>query len=418
MFLGPRALLDIELRRRPAISYRYMRILFVTPRFPYPPLKGDSLRVYHELRALSKEHEITLLSIAETPPSAEDYAKIAPLCKKVCVVPLPRWEAAFNLAAGLTSRKPLQVQFYKSANFRARLKELLSSDSFDVVHAVLVRMVPYVWDICDPPVVVDLIDSQTLNLADRRTQTRGITRLAYDLEYRRMRSYERGVSRHFPALVVTSEADRRELAAPHVTVLPNGVDVARFAFSGTQGREERSLIFTGNMGYHPNEEAMLWFADQVWPLVREREPGIRLEIVGTNPGPKLRRLSSSCPGIEIIGSVPEVVPYLQKATAAVCPMRSGSGIQNKVLEAMSTGAPVIASSVANRGVHGTPGRDLLIADEPLEFAECITRVLRDADLRNSLAIAGRAYVEQHYRWEQHAKQLTDIYCALQRTAAA
>jgi|SRR5579884_552768 len=389
-----------------------MRILFVTPRFPYPPLKGDSLRVYHQLRALAQHHNITLLTLAETPVTREEYAKVAPLCNEIHIVPLTRWESALNVATGILSQTPLQVHYYASAKLRAKLQTLLAAKKFDLVHAVLVRMAPYVWSVSDVPVVIDLIDSQTLNLADRRMQTRGITRLAYDLEYRRMRKYERRVGEHFSALTVTSQADRDALEAPHAAVLPNGVDVERFAFAGQEQRERATLIFTGNMGYHPNEEAMLWFVSSVWPLLRARIADVRLQIVGTRPSSKVRSLAGG--GVDVVGHVPDVVPYLHRATAAVCPMRSGSGIQNKVLEALATGAPVVASSVANRGVHAQPERDLLVADEPEAMTAAIARLVEDARLRASLARSGRAFVEDRYRWERHAQQLAAMYSTISK----
>src|SRR5207248_1388404 len=147
-----------------------MRILFLTPRFPYPPLKGDTLRVYHQLRVLSKSHRITLLSMAESPVSRSDYEQVAELCEHVSVVALPRWRRLANLGAGVVSRQPMQVRYYRAAQFRRQLYTTLASTPFDVVHATLIRMLPYVWSLTDPPVVVDLIDSLSLNLADRREQ--------------------------------------------------------------------------------------------------------------------------------------------------------------------------------------------------------------------------------------------------------
>src|SRR5690242_2568710 len=157
-----------------------MRICFLTPRFPYPPLKGDTLRVYHQLRTLSREHEITLLSLADAPVSPDDYAQVAALCARVEVVSLPRWRMLWNVGTGVASSRPLQVQYYRSAAVQAKLAALLAQEHFDVLHATLIRVLPYVWKLRRPPVVVDLIDSLTLNLADRRDQVHGPKRLGYE----------------------------------------------------------------------------------------------------------------------------------------------------------------------------------------------------------------------------------------------
>ncbi len=394
-----------------------MHILFLTPRFPYPPYKGDSLRTYHQIQALSREHTITLLSLAETTVTEAEREHIAELCVQVNVVPLPRTRALLNAGLGVASRLPLQVNYYRSVQFKHELGDLLARERFDAIHTTLIRLLPYVWDLRDEPVVVDLIDSLSLNLADRRKQVSGLKRVVYEIEYRRVRQYERAVVRRFPALIVSSAADSQALGGGRATVIPNGVDIERFAFAGPGVRDAGTLIFTGNMGYHPNEEAVAWFCAEVWPLLRTSHPEVRFQVVGTNPSERIRSLASATTGIEVLGKVPEVTSYLQRATAAVCPMRSGSGIQNKVIEAMSVGAPVVATGIANRGVGAVAGRDLLVADTAQDFAHAVTQLLDDEPLRAKLGRAGRSFVAGHFRWEQHAQQLAAVYETVRRPSA-
>ncbi|HEX8597895.1 MAG TPA: glycosyltransferase [Chloroflexia bacterium] len=387
-----------------------MRILFLTPRFCYPLLKGDTSRVYHQLRELSREHEITLLSIAERPVSPDEYEQVAKYCKRVVVVPLPRWRTLWNLGTGLLSKLPLQVNYYRIPAVQRHLMRLLSEEQFDLLHVTLVRMLPYVRAVEHPPVVVDLIDSLTLNLADRREQVSGPKRLAYEIEYRRMRDYEQAVVARYPELLVTSPADKLALGGRDgITVLPMGVDLERFQFRGPEVRDSQTIIFTGNMGYHPNEEAVLWFAAEVWPRLRATHPQLVWQVVGTNPTERVRALAEPENGVEVLGWVPDVSDYLGRATISICPLRSGSGIQMKVQEAMSVGAPVVATSIANRGVGGVPGRDLLVADTAHDFAAAVTRLLDDPQGRACLGHAGRQFVEQQFQWERHAEQLTAIY---------
>jgi sugar transferase (PEP-CTERM/EpsH1 system associated) len=389
-----------------------MRICFLSPRFPYPAIKGDSLRVYHQLRTLSQQHRITLLTMTDTPVSSSDFAKVAPLCERVEVVPLSRWRTLWNLSRSLFSRQPMQVHYYRAGAFRKRLTALLAEERFDVIHATLIRMLPYVWNIREVPVVVDLIDSLSLNLEARRRQVGGLKRLAYEVEYRRVSKYERTVVERFPALVVSSPTDQQVLGGKNITVIPNGVDVEQFPFQGSIGRDGATLVFTGNMGYHPNEEAVAWFAGEVWPLLRLTHPRLCFQVVGTNPSDRIRALAQSVHGIQVLGRVPDVATYLKRATVAVCPMVSGSGIQNKVLEAMSAGAPVVATAIANRGVQARADCDLLIADTPPAFAASVARLLDNPADGAALAQAGRRFVEQHFRWEEHARRLSNIYAAV------
>jgi sugar transferase (PEP-CTERM/EpsH1 system associated) len=388
-----------------------MKICFLAPRFPYPVIKGDSLRVYHQLRALSPHHRVTLLTLADTPVSREDYAHVANLCERVEVVPLSRWRALWNLGVGVLSGQPMQVRYYRARALQRRLTALLAGERFDVVHTTLIRMLPYVWGLRELPVVVDLIDSLSLNLEARRLQVRGLRRLAYEMEYRRVRKYEQEVVRRFPALVVSSPADQQALGGDNVAVIPNGVDMEQFPFRGPVGRDADTLVFTGNMGYHPNEEAVVWFAAEVWPLLLRRYPRLRFQIVGTSPTERVRALAG-IEGIEVLGRVPDVAAYLNRATVAVCPMRSGSGIQNKVLEAMAAGTPVVATSIANRGVQAVPGRDLLVADSGASFAAAVAEMVDSPAAAAALGRAGRSFVEEHFRWEQHGKRLAAIYAAV------
>ncbi len=386
-----------------------MRILFVTPRFPYPPLKGDTLRTYHQIRALSQDHKITLLSMADTPVSREDYERVAALCERVEVVRLPKWRGVLNMAMGARAKEPLQVSYYRSDAFQEKFNATVAQERFDIVHVTLIRMLPYVWERHDLPVVVDLIDSLGLNLEARRNGVGGALHMAYEMEYQRVMDYEHSLVDRFPSLVVSSPADRQMLGGKHVSVIPNGVDLDRFTFQDQKGRDPDTLIFTGNMGYGPNAEAVLWFMDEVWPLLLRQRPHLRFLVVGTNPGERVRKAARNAGNVEVLGRVPDVTSFLHKATIAVCPMRSGSGIQNKVLEAMATGTPVVATRIANRGVRGTGGRDLLLADAAADFAYEIDRLLADAQLRTKLAEAGRTLVEQEFRWEEHARRLVQIY---------
>jgi glycosyltransferase involved in cell wall biosynthesis len=261
-------------------------------------------------------------------------------------------------------------------------------------------------------VVLDLVDCLSLNLMSRRDERRGPARAAYGLEYRRVRDYERAVAGHFPNLVISSPVDRAVLG-DRACVIPNGVDLDAFPFHGPEGRQRQTLIFTGNMAYPPNEEAARWFVRRVWPLLQARWPCLRLQIAGASPGPRVRALESWS-GVSVLGRVPSMAEHLAAATISICPLQSGSGIQNKVLEAMAVGTPVVSTTVGNQGTQATPERELLVADSPEDFACAVDRLLRDGDLRDRLATYGRALVEQRFQWSAHARALEALYSGQSR----
>ncbi|MEO5951497.1 MAG: glycosyltransferase, partial [Chloroflexia bacterium] len=389
-----------------------MRILFLTPRFPYPPLKGDTLRAYHQIRTLHDAgNTITLLSLADAPVASSDMAEITSLCEQVKVVRLPKSRAMLNMGFGLFNSRPLQVSHYISSEFRRLLAKTLRENAFDAIHVALIRMLPYVWNLPEPhpPITVDLIDSLALNLEDRRKSTRGPLRLAYELEYRRVLRYERETVRRFPALTVSSPADKQYLGNQNnIEVIPNGVDLDRFPYDPVRSHNE-TVIFTGNMGYGPNEEAVVWFATHVWPLLRKSHANLRFQVVGTNPSERVQALASAAQGIEVLGKVPDVAQCLRNATIAVAPMRSGSGIQNKLLEAMSSGTPVVSTSIGNRGVGAQHGVQLLVADSPEAFAQSIGSLIENPTTRADIARQARIFVEAHFQWSEHANSLTKLY---------
>jgi sugar transferase (PEP-CTERM/EpsH1 system associated) len=386
-----------------------MKICFVTPRFPYPAIKGDTLRTFHQLQALSGKHRITLVSLHDRPVTAEQLAPVGKLCERVRVVTHPTWRSVLRTGAGLFGREPLQLAYYRTARFRQMLDSVLAADRYDAIHVSLIRMAPYVWDLAKGkvPVVLDLVDCLSLNLMSRRDERRGPVRALYDLEYRRVRDYERAVAGHFPRLVISSPVDRAVLG-DRAHVIPNGVDLGQFPFHGPEGRQRQTLIFTGNMAYPPNEEAVRWFVRRVWPLLQPRWPCLRLEIVGASPGARVRALES-WPGVTVLGRVPSMAEHLAGATVSICPLQSGSGIQNKVLEALAVGTPMVSTTVGNQGTQATPERELLVADSPEDFACAVDRLLREEDLRARLATYGRAFVEQRFQWSAHARMLEALY---------
>ncbi len=387
-----------------------MRILFVTPRFPYPLSKGDQLRVYHAIRRLSARHDIGLVSAADAPVDEASLAEMRRWCRRVEVVAVPRRAAVARIATRAAfSRLPLQVLYFDAPRLRAAIARALHEETYDVLHAQLLRVLPHVWDVRTPPVVVDLMDAFALSIAGRRDRAHPLARPFYDFERRRVAAYEARAVDRFSELIVAAEGDRLALGgSTRITAVGNGVDLASFCYGECTGRDEQTAIMTGNMGYGPNVDAALWFVRDVWPLVRAQRPAARLRLVGAAPAASVRALAGSA-GIEVTGAVPDVNAELRAATLAVCPMRTGTGVQNKVLEALASGTPLISTALGNRGVGAEPGRDLLVADDAPDMADAVRTLLGDPVRRAALATAGRRLMETAYDWDVHARALETIY---------
>jgi polysaccharide biosynthesis protein PslH len=388
-----------------------MKICFVTPRFPFPTRTGDRHRPYRQIRELSRDHSITLVS---TPGDAFNDAALEEMrkwCARIEVVPVGGLQSVLRMAWRAPSTTlPLQTLYYESTVMRRKLAAVLAAERYDVVHVTTLRMLPYVWRLASPPVVVDLVDSQELGFATRRDRAPIWARPLYEFERRRAREYERAACRRFPRLIVAGAADKEDLGYDNVDVLRTGADLDIFTFE-LNGRDSSTVIMTGNMGYQPNQDAAVWFVQEIWPWLRRARPELRFQIVGARPTSAVRALARQ-PGVEVTGPVDDMPAYLRRATVAVVPIRCGAGIQTKLLEAMASGTPAVATTAGNQGVAGVPGEHLLVEDSAEGFARAALRLIDDPALRARLARNARRYMLEEFTWATHARRLEELYAAV------
>ncbi len=384
-----------------------MRLLFVTSRFPYPPIYGDQVRSFHLLRHLSKRHDITLISPEPRLKHTIDRKTLDSLCKSCILVPI-RWrDIIISTLYFLFSPFPLQSLYFCPQIFKETVYKAVNDKRFDLVHIQLARMAPAAHGI-HVPRVLDFIDALSLNMRLRSKREPWPLSWLLLLESKRMARYERFLVFTFEQKIVSSPVDKQVLG-DHGTihVVPNGVDTAAFCYNES-GRDSNTIVFTGHMSYLPNIEAAIYFARNVFPIIRKQVADARFLIVGANPPKKLQKLAD-LPGIEVTGYVSQIWDYLARATVAVAPVQIGTGIQNKVLEAMASGAPVVATSCAIKGIEAINGEHLLIADNAEGLAEHILRLLQDPVLRRQLARNARRLVEEKYTWERVTVMVEQIY---------
>ncbi len=384
-----------------------LRILFVTARMPYPITRGDQARSYHFLQRLSRSHHVTLVTPAHDKLELEGF-KPAELCQRFEVVFVPRWHGLFRLALAPITDLPLQTLYIFHPRIRDRVQALIRANSFDLLHVQTLRMAPVEAAAGQVPKVADLIDALSLNMARRAWRERGAMAWVSGLEANRVKRYEQTLAQRYDRLIVSSPLDKRAMGSyRNVRVIPNGVDASRFPFV-EDGRERNTIVFSGRMGYFPNADAAIYCATQIFPLIRKRMPDARLLVVGADASPKVMQLGR-LPGVTVTGFVPRIQEYLARAAVAVAPMRAGSGMQFKVLEAMASGVPVVATSYGLGGMEAESGVHLLAADEPREFAEAVIRLLQDRRLARTIARTARKLVEERYSWERCVDDLQGVY---------
>ena len=391
-----------------------MRALWLVTRLPVPPWRGDQVRAYHHLRHLAPRHEITCCALLVREPPAALREEVMALGVRLEVVTLGAAGAGPSLARALLGdRRPLQVLLYERAGPRRRVAARVAAGGFDVVHAQLVRTAPYLPGPDGPPVVLDLIDALSANLARRARQERGPLAPVAAWEATRLARYERALIERTSRSLVVSSAERDALGdGPRVAVVPNGVDTDAFAFHDGP-RPPARLLFFGNLGYFPNVDAVRWLVSEIFPRVRAQVPAAELRLAGARPARAVRALARA-PGVSLAAAVPAMPPEVAAATVAVVPMRAGTGLQNKVLEAMAAGTPVVATPPAVAALDVRPGVHLLVAEDAAAIAAATVALLRDPARARAIAAAARCLVEQRYSWEDSARAVEEAWSAAVR----
>jgi polysaccharide biosynthesis protein PslH len=401
-----------------------MNLLFVAPYVP----SLIRVRPFNFVKALARRgHRITLATLVETEEERASLRVIAGWGVDVLERPLSKARKLQNSVLALPSRDPIQAGFSWHPELAGIISQRVRAGVYDAVHVEHLRGSRYALAAHHAalaaarksPVIWDSVDSIThlFEQSARRSQSLS-KRLITQLELGRTRRFEGWLTSQFDQVLVTSRIDRDALlkiatgqTAP-VTVVPNGVDFDIFTPGEAQpaAREPDTLVFSGKMSYHANITAVLHLAQAILPAVWTQRPAVKLVVVGKDPSPEVRALAQKHPGrIEVTGSVPDLAAYLRRAAVAVVPIVYGAGVQNKVLEAMATATPVVASATAVSALDPSHVDALMVAQDDASFAAHILRLLSDDALRLHYASAGRAFVERHHNWDAAAQTLEALY---------
>ena len=359
-----------------------MRVLFLTHRLPYPPHRGDRIRAFHILRTLAPGMEVDLVSLVHDRTESDDVAQLrSRLGVRVTPVPVPYYSNRMAAALTLGGSRPLTHILLNSPDIIPAITSIVRERPPDVVLAYCSGMAQFALQtpLVDYPLVIDLVDLDSLKWADLAEKSGPPMRWIYKREARLLGAFERTAVRRARASLVVNdrEADAVRAAAPdaNVVVLPIGVELDALR-PRTDPVNASRIVFCGVMNYEPNVRGVLWFAREVWPLVRKLCPPATLTIVGSDPTEPIRRLASASSGIEVTGRVPDVSPYLWNAALSIAPLQVARGVQNKVLEAVAAGLPTVVTSAVFEGLPNEIRIACRLADSPEDFARQTSRLLR------------------------------------------
>lgn len=390
-----------------------MKLLFIANRFPYPPFRGDKLKIYNLCRRLSRNHEVHLITFAENRQDLKYLPELQKIFTTIHITRLPAWKRMLNAAVGLFRSEPLQVSYFRSAKFRRQLKRILSVHRFDGIHVQHLRMAGYACDMKDTFSILDLPDAFSLYWQRRREVSRSFFSKWLDrIEADRVWNYEKKILKQFNLNLVCSEEDmqhlKREHGAENLALLPNGVDTDLFRPLNHDYTHNQTLLFTGNMDYDPNVDAVIYFTNEILPAVRQDFPDVRFIIAGQRPVEKVKSLHDG-KHIFVTGFVADLSEVYNEASVVVAPLRFGAGTQNKVLEAMAMGVPVVCSHIGFAGLGIADGEGAFMRTDPAGFSDAVCKLLADQKLREYTGQKGVEVIHQSFSWDKVAEMLEGYF---------
>ena len=384
-----------------------MRILWLKTELLHPVDKGGKIRTYHMLKELKKQHHITYLTLDDGSAESGARDKAYEYANEVITVEhgtAPKFSPRFyaELVRNLFSPLPYALGKYRSLEMQQALEKHVRGSEVDIV----------VCDFLAPAVNVPSLQIPTLLFQHNveamiwrrhfEVESNPVKKAFLKSQWRRMFKYEKEACNRFERVVAVSPDDAETIqqayGAENVTPVPTGVDTAYFSRSGDAQKDEFNVVFTGSMDWLPNEDAIMWFTNEILPLIRARVPEVSLTVVGRNPYKSLQELSRKDPSIIVTGRVPDVRPYMEKASVYIVPIRIGGGTRLKIYEAMAMELPIVSTTVGAEGLPVTDGEDILLRDDPASFATAVGDLLLDPDSARSIASQAESNVRKNHGW--------------------
>ncbi len=378
---------------------------------PYPPYRGDKLKIFNLANELSSAHELHLITIAENDEDLRSVSSLKGLFTQIEFVYRPKWRCVLAAFWGIFSRRPIQVAYFRSNRFSKRLQQILAENTYDAIHVQHLRMGQYFETSTPLNAIIDLPDAFSMYwLRRRETATNLVERWMRNVEFTRLRNYEISLLPKFRKALVCSREDRAYLkqnGINNVEILPNGVNVSVFSPRYDIVPIDKRVLFTGNMDYAPNIDAVCYFVKDILPEIIRVHPDVQFVIAGQRPVKAILNLASAA--IHVTGFVPDLSLEYAKATLVVAPLRMGAGTQNKVLEALAMNIPVVCSGVGFDGLNMKEGEGILLGTNALIFAKHVNELLHSKILRAELGSKGGEHVRNSFAWQAISAKLITYF---------
>lgn len=394
-----------------------MRMLFLEPRMIYPLDTGGKIRSFNILKKLTQQHDITVVCYINNSEEDVYLPQMETCCTTLVTVP---WKESkkdnmlfyAGLFLNLFSKYAYMVKKYYSNRMRRVIQKLLDENQFDVVVCDFLHTSINLPDVDQCPTILfqHNIESE-IRKRHYMSEKNFLKKWYMYLQWKKLYKFEEEICKRFDHCIVVSEHDRevlqKEFGLTNVSIIPTGVDTEYYRVQ--QGKERaNSLIFTGSMDWIGNEDSILYFVREIFPHIKVKVPDVNFSIVGRNPSQKLKQVLKFDTSITLTGRVPDIRPYIANSQVYIVPLVYGGGTRIKIFEAMAMGKPVVSTTIGAEGLPVTPEENIIIADEPEEFASRIVQLFNDANLRKRLGTASRKIVEENFTWDKVAEHFSKI----------
>jgi len=379
-----------------------MKILIVAPRFPYPLDSGDRITIFHLISHLSRNHEVDLVTFSSTPIEEDHWNLVKFQCRSLNVFQRSLALRFLSAVAAVLRRRPLQIAHTRAKGVKKKIAELIDQNDYDVIYAHTIRVADLIPDKAKTGRMLRIIGMQiAMNLNYRRlavVEANPIYRTLFRYEANALKHYECDIVDKFDRALAISNVDVEAICAnkkDKFFLSPHGVNIPDPSNYESVVKKEATIVFTGNMQYRPNVQAAVHFCKNILPIIHKSRPKTKFEIIGANPVDEVKKLGLIS-GVSVTGRVDDMFETLFAATIAVDPLTAGAGLQNKVLEAMACGIPMVITPMANEGIGAKHSENILIADDPEKFAHHVLDLLDDSKLRESIGSNARKFIVENW----------------------
>lgn len=385
-----------------------MKVAVVLTRVPFPLMKGDKLRAYYQIKELAKKHDVYLFCLNYKDEEIKAREELSKYCKTIHIEKLNLFTSLFRVGLSIFGNLPFQTAFYDSKTAKKKFKSFIEENKIELCYFQFVRLAPYAKKIKTKK-VLDFQDTLSMNMKRRADKSRLLEKFLFRIEAKRLAKYESEMFNLFDSLTIITEADRELLQSPRkkeVHIIPNGVAESYFTYPQPE-EKTFDLLFSGAMSYAPNIDAAEYLIKEIMPLVWEKKPNVKIAIAGGGVPVSLKKMANE--KIIMPGWVNDMKEYYSQSKIFIAPMQIGTGLQNKLLEAMAMKMPCITSPLANYALKAKDKEEILIANTAREYADYIIELLDNKELAQNIANKGKDYVFNQYSWQTNCEKLSEIF---------